>query len=325
MSARNHPRLIGAFLLGAVALALTVIVLVSSGGWFTRKDRFALYFPGSVRGLRQGAHVAFRGVRVGEVVDITPFLTGEDPWVQIEVVIEFRRAVFQPPAAVPEAYALLQGPELAQALIGAGLKARMLSQSLLTGERYIELDFLPDETGRLTGIKRRYPELPTTPTSIEKLGGKAEDFIDRIAALPLDEMIEDVRSLSKDLHELSPDLKGTLSGTHRAARDLDATLTEARLAMTEARALMNDLAAEVKGTGEQTRGTLDDVRRTLERAEGALKTLETTLHGTDQSQTAATEALDELSRTLKALRNLADYIQTHPEALALGKERGPSK
>jgi hypothetical protein len=35
--------------------------------------------------------------------------------------------------------------------------------------------------------------------------------------------------------------------------------------------------------------------------------------------------MEELDRTLKALRNLVDYVQTHPEAVVLGKPKGGEK
>jgi hypothetical protein len=35
--------------------------------------------------------------------------------------------------------------------------------------------------------------------------------------------------------------------------------------------------------------------------------------------------MEELDRTLKALRNLVDYVQTHPEAIVLGKPEGGRK
>jgi hypothetical protein len=37
------------------------------------------------------------------------------------------------------------------------------------------------------------------------------------------------------------------------------------------------------------------------------------------------EAIEELRRTLAALRNLVDYVQTHPEAIVLGKPSGKEK
>ena len=64
---------------------------MSSGNWFEPKSLFTVFFPGSVRGLNKGAAVTFRGVKIGEVKDVTAFLTGQDqPPIQIEVVIEIR-------------------------------------------------------------------------------------------------------------------------------------------------------------------------------------------------------------------------------------------
>ena len=98
MSVRAHPRAIGVFVLGAIALVLAAIVLLSSGNWFEPKSLFAVFFPGSVRGLNKGAPVTFRGVKIGEVKDVTAFLTGrDDPLIQIEVVIEIRTKVVEAP------------------------------------------------------------------------------------------------------------------------------------------------------------------------------------------------------------------------------------
>ncbi len=69
----------------------------------------------------------------------------------------------------------------------------MLSQSLLTGQKYIDLDFLPNEKARFAGLSRRYPELPTTTTAMEKLSQKGEELVDKLAALPVDQMLEDLR------------------------------------------------------------------------------------------------------------------------------------
>jgi paraquat-inducible protein B len=62
VSAKAHPRLVGAFVLGAVALVLAAVLLLSSGDWFEKRDRFSVYFPGSLRGLNRGAAVTLRGI-----------------------------------------------------------------------------------------------------------------------------------------------------------------------------------------------------------------------------------------------------------------------
>ena len=89
MSARANPRLVGVFVLVAAALLVVVIATLTGGDWFAAKDRYAVYFPGSVKGLNPGAPVTFRGVKVGEVVDIVPYATqNSDNPVVIEVVLE---------------------------------------------------------------------------------------------------------------------------------------------------------------------------------------------------------------------------------------------
>ena len=90
-------------MLGAIALVLAAIVLLSSGDWFERRDRFTVFFPGLGAGPEPGAPVTFRGVKIGEVKDVKAFLTGRDtsPPIQIEVVIEMRADVVEAPEGVP--------------------------------------------------------------------------------------------------------------------------------------------------------------------------------------------------------------------------------
>ena len=328
MSQKTHPRAIGAFVLGAVALVLAAIVLLSSGNWFEPKSLFTVFFPGSVRGLNKGAPVTFRGVKIGEVKEVTAFLTGrEEPLIQIEVVIEIRTNVVEAPEGVPRPFAGGTSAELAEALIARGVRARMLSQSLLTGQKYIDLDFLPEEPARLAGIQRLYPELPTTPTSMEKLGDQAETFFAKLAELPLDQMLEDLRAALQSLREVlsSPDLKGALAGAHRATRSLEPTLTDARAAIADARALIRELDGRAKGIGSDAESTLREMRETLDLAQKTLESVERTLSGADEARVHAAGTLEELERAMKAIRNLVDYIQTHPEALLQGKPQSKEK
>jgi paraquat-inducible protein B len=69
------------------------------------------------------------------------------------------------------------------------------------------------------------------------------------------------------------------------------------------------------------------VRRTLERAQGTLGNADRSLQQLDRNLTGddanlqrnANQTLDELQRTARALRALADYLQRHPESLLRGK------
>ncbi len=210
---------------------------------------------------------------------------------------------------------------MARRLIDSGIRGRMLSQSLLTGQRYIEFDFLPGEPARFAGLSRRYPELPTTSTSMERLGQRGEELVDRLANLPLDQMLEDTRLALQSLRALveSADLRGAIGGTRRSMHALESALADTRATLADLRRLTATLDAQVQGTGGETRDAAHRLQQTLERAERTFARFDDVAAGTDEARLRTSETLQELSRTLAALRNLAEYVQRHPEAFVQGK------
>jgi len=70
MSRKANPTLIGAFVLGAVALAVVATLLLAGGSWFGERRQHVLYFEGAAQGLQVGAPVVFLGVKVGTVRQI---------------------------------------------------------------------------------------------------------------------------------------------------------------------------------------------------------------------------------------------------------------
>ena len=67
---RPSATLIGAFVLGAIALIVAAILFFGGASLFKQHIEIVSYFHGSVAGLRVGAPVTYRGVRVGEVKSI---------------------------------------------------------------------------------------------------------------------------------------------------------------------------------------------------------------------------------------------------------------
>ena len=60
---RANPKLIGAFVVGAVALVVIGVLLLGGAEWLAEKRTFVAYFEGSVKGLNVGAPVEFQGVK----------------------------------------------------------------------------------------------------------------------------------------------------------------------------------------------------------------------------------------------------------------------
>ena len=70
MSKPADPKLIGAFVLGAVLLIIAGSIVLGGGKFFRRTMPVVMYFQGSVSGLSAGSSVNFRGVRVGQVTNV---------------------------------------------------------------------------------------------------------------------------------------------------------------------------------------------------------------------------------------------------------------
>src|SRR2546423_10138403 len=70
MRKRPNPKVVGAFVLGAVALATAAVAVLGSGRLFRKTIPFILVFRGNVNGLRVGAPVKIKGVNIGSVTDI---------------------------------------------------------------------------------------------------------------------------------------------------------------------------------------------------------------------------------------------------------------
>lgn len=70
MSKKASPKLIGAFVLGGIGLLIAGLLVFGSTNFLRERHLLVSYFDGSLKGLRIGAAVTFRGVPIGQVTDI---------------------------------------------------------------------------------------------------------------------------------------------------------------------------------------------------------------------------------------------------------------
>ena len=139
-SKRASPTLIGAFVIGALLLALGGLAVFGSGKLFRRTEQFVAIFSGSVNGLSVGAPVKFRGVQVGSVTSILLSLPGMTlPDLRIPVFFDIDRdTTLKLGAMVNPA-----DPSALAALIDQGLRAQLQLESIVTGVLFVELDLFP--------------------------------------------------------------------------------------------------------------------------------------------------------------------------------------
>lgn len=178
-------------------------------------------------------------------------------------------------------------------MIQRGLRAQLESGNLLTGELLVELDFHPDAEPAELIYGDVYPEIPTVPSTLDALTASISGTLRRLAALPLDGLIDDARTTLQSLSAVvgSQDTTETVAGLNRAVADLERLLgrldQETGPLLAEARTTLAT-ADELIGEDSQLRFQLDTMLR-------------------------------ELSGAARSIRLFADYLERHPEALIQGK------
>jgi paraquat-inducible protein B len=209
----------------------------------TETVTFALRFEGSVRGLSVGAPVEYRGIRVGTVKAIE---LGSDPrhkGVVSPVVLidlepqrtEAYQDIDKPDATEEEVHEYEKDPlKRVAALIKRGLRARLQTGSLITGQLFVEVDIFPDATPKVMFTGGQYPEIPTLPNSLEGIIASVNRILDKVEDADLQGTLKNLNALmvstaglastlEKDMPGLSAELQATLETAHSALATLEAS------------------------------------------------------------------------------------------------------
>ena len=335
---RASPFAIGAFVVGALAVLIAALLALPGQNWFKRPERVVMFFSGSVFGLQKGAPVVFRGVRIGDVTDITVHYDSQADSFAIPVIAALDAD------AVRGLDGRMGNDDIGHALptlIKRGLTAQLGTQSLLTGQLYVDLDFRTKPRGKVHGGYRGdATEIPTSATAFQALK-------DQLESVDLRKIVDDLSQIANSARQLiaAPELKQGLkdfAATAGHARKLAAQLDRRATPLTQGaeRAIASvdragdkvASAADKLGTGADRASELLDpkgpVVSDLQRAISELARASASLHEAADSdgpllqQTERT--MRELSQAARALRQLATSLEAQPEALLRGRKPDPA-
>jgi paraquat-inducible protein B len=313
MAKQANRIMIGGFVVVAVILMAASLALFGSGKFFKKTQKFVLYFDESVKGLDVGAPVLFKGVRVGSVISVVIVVDSAKHQADIPVIIEIDLDRFE----LREAGQTEDPQKNMPMLIKDGFRGMLTMQSLITGKLLIELDFYPDTPVNLKNINKRYTEIPTIPSTTSKLA----------------------RALDKlDLEAVQKKLESALEGIAELTTnpDLAASIMHLKETLRDARKLVNRVDRQVDPLAEDTKKTVKDIgklARNLDgRVGGVSDSLEKTLSSARGVISEDSPLIVELQNTLKeisamsrSIRELADYLEQHPETLIRGKGKPGGK
>jgi paraquat-inducible protein B len=284
----DDPVWVGGFVLVALLLAVAAVALIGGGQLFQRTTHAVLHFEESLHGLRIGAPVAYRGVDVGEVTEITAVYDVDMRAISVPVTIRIRPEALSYRGERPPT----EG-ELRQ-MIDNGLRAQLQMQSLLTGQLFIALDFMPEQPGFLVPDGDA-PSIPTVRSpwrglqrSIEDLTLSGPELLDRATSIigRIDELLASpgfqrlptaVASLDRLLEQVAdPDGAGarTVERLPELVAELTATAGAARGALARAEAVLAGLderTDSLVGLARDRTEALPPLLEELERSAAALR------------------------------------------------------
>jgi len=328
MNQKISPTLIGAFVIGALALLILAVIAFGSGQLFRKTQDFVLYFGGSVNGLRIGAPVKFMGVEIGSVKDIRLETQGTSGVHMIPVIIEIDlKKVIRRGVAREEA----MDPNTIREFVKQGMRAQLLTESFVTGVLYVGFDWFPDTPLRFVqqpGGHFQYDEIPTVPTGLEEAQSAIVRVVKKLDDIDFKALAGSLTKTSDRFGELasSPALKSIL-------KSLDDDMPELRGAILDFRRLAATATTSVTNVSADLHNVSGDLHQTLTAAQSAIEQIAATMKEVQTTTVSVratvdpnsptiyelTKSLREVSGAASSIRMLADSLDSNPQGIILGK------
>jgi paraquat-inducible protein B len=303
----KKPLLVGAFVLGGLVLGVSAILLFGGMQVFVRTVRIMSVFSGSVSGLTVGSPVTFRGVTIGKVQGMQVQLDETNHTGVIPVYMDLE------PDRVAWTHGHRNDAASLREAINAGLRAQLRSQSLVTGQLSVDLDFYPGTPMVLTHLSNSSFEVPSMPSDMQNLKDEVRD-------LNLRDLADKARLAFASVQRLLDDASGRIGPL---ADGLQSTLTTARNTMlavqvNSARTLDNIDKVAVEGRGQlATNGRdLDQLLRTAQATAAHADKLVISLNDLTSPRSPLRDDLQSSARDLAAsagsLRTFTRDLQRNP-------------
>jgi len=325
------PTVVGAFVLGG--FALIIIGLLSFGGvsFFSKPQRFVVYFDESIHGLDLGSPVKLRGVRVGRVVDLNIRYDEKKNHSVVVVVCEFSKNMVTDTAGAR--IDVSERGEL-QNLVDRGLRAQLGVLGLATGLLFVELDFLdPKEFPADPRLpESKYAIVPAVPSAISEFQASASEILANLQKVDFAGISVELKALLATTRKQvdGVDLKGVMAQwkatgvaveAAATAPEIKQTFSNLNAAVTDLRTLLAKLDTQVVPAGQDLRDTLAQAKVTLESFNAAANDARRFIAAQGSVGPELSRTLAQLGEAADSVQRLADFIERNPNALLTGKKR----
>ena len=313
---------IGAFVFGGLVLALMTVVLFGNFRLFNPTDRAAIIFQGSISGLTVGAPVTFRGVRVGAVQNITLQFdqTAQAAFIPVAVQLD------------PESVRVTGGESGSQridlqVMVQRGLRAELMTQSFVTGQAQINLDFDPGSQVILHPSVTQLPEIPTRLSAFQRVQ-------EQLTNLPIGDLVKNADATLTSLHGLLDRLNERIPVLFDDAKTISAGVNKSLDAATSAIGdlqkridetlghidrLVIDSDQQVAQRGADLHTLLTTSTQTMMQLRESLGDLRSLTSSRGQARTNLEATLRDVAAAAASLRGFANDVEHNPQLLLTGR------
>ena len=331
MKTKVGPAIVGAFVIGAFVLGTIALLAFGGVSFFSKPERFVVFFDETIHGLDLGSPVKLRGVRLGRVVELNVRYEAEKNRSVVGVVCELNRNMIVDSTG---AKIDISDRDELQKLVDRGLRAQLGVIGLATGLLYVELDFLDpkEHPAPPSAFQTRYVVVPYIPSAISEFQGNLTEILNDVKKVDFAGLSVEVKGLISDTRRQlnGVDLKGTVAQWQKTGAQIEAlaaspeikgTLENLNRAITDLRTVLAKLDAQVGPAGTELTATLAQAKTSLASFNAAADAAHRFIAAQSGLGDNAAQTLDQLRGAAEAVQRLADFIERNPQALLTGKKR----
>ncbi len=271
---------------------------------FGQQIKLVSYYPGSVAGLEAGAAVTFHGIKIGEVTDVDLVF---DPQTD-RVVVPVRYRVEAGRVANLAKAQGMEPEKIAEDMVRRGLRATLEAPSLLTGQKIVALQFVPDaKPAELKKVGEHYVIPSAEVGGFDSIVGAASELLTKINRIDFDKIGRSISAAASGLDETinGPQIKTTLRALEKAMLDVQDI---ARKLDTDATPALRRLPAIAQ-----------ELQDAVTKANRLIGSVDQGYGGSSKFHRDLDRLIPQLTDTARSIRALADLLSRHPEALIKGR------
>jgi len=270
---------------------------------FPRRLKFLAYFQGSVAGLAPDASVTLHGIKIGEVSSVG--LQYDKSIDSVVAPVHF--------AVEPERIGELNLPSggdldaTMRDLVRRGLRVKLDSASLLTGQKQLAMDIYPDAPADTLTKQDDTYVVPVLAGGAEDIATSAGALMAKLDAIPFQQIGDNLSKTLAGLNGLvnGPDLQQSIASLHTTLAGADTLVQHLNTATGPLPQKLPEIITELDSAAK--------------RLNALVASVQSGYGGNSDFSRDANRLLAQLTDTARSLRVLADLLTRHPEALIRGR------